>query len=494
MSAIVVVGLGPGPADWVTEAARQALQAPGARVFVRTREHPAVAALLAGVAYESFDALYEQAASLDDLHAAMARRLLDAARAHASVALGVPGDGKLAEAVVSHLERETEVRLIPGVPLGTGALGATRLVAAEGLQSVDAAALGSSDPHPGVELNPRWPAVVTGVFNRSVAGDVKLALQRIYPEDHQVHLVRHPGLPDQQVCQLPLPELDRGRVELDHLTHVVLPPVPTAVPTGSAHGLRAIVAHLRAPGIGCPWDLEQTHRSLAPFVLEEAYEVVDAIEHGTSASLTEELGDLLLQVTLHAELADQEGDFDWNDVVRAISAKLIRRHPHVFGQVAVSGAAEVVRRWDELKAAEREGEPPPESALEGVPRSLPGLKQAAELGRRAARVGFDWSSRTGAIDKVREELDELLAATSVEERREEFGDLLWMLAHLAERDGIDPEEAVRAANRKFTARFQELERRARARGWDGLKGRSTEERLGLWREAKRAVAGRGPAA
>ncbi len=489
VAGILVVGLGPGSAEWVTEAARSALRLPGARVFARTELHPALPVLLEGIPFESFDALYQQAESIDRLHEAIVERLVQAAEQDRRVVFAVPGDGRLGEAVVDRLlERGVPARVIPGVPLGAAALGAAHLPAGDGVQSVEATSLGGSGVGLGVELNPRWPAVVTGVFSRAVAGDVKLALQRVYPDDHAVLVVHHPGLADESVAQLPLADLDRGSIELDHLTHVVLPPVRTTVPTGSPHGLRAIVARLRAPEIGCPWDLEQTHRSLAPFVVEEAYEVVDAIEHGTSGGLMDELGDVLLQVALHAEIADQAGDFDWNDVVRAISAKLVRRHPHVFGEVEVRGAEDVVRNWAQLKAAERVGEEPAESALDGVPRSLPGLKQAAELGRKAAKAGFDWADRSGAVDKMREELDELLAATTLEDRREELGDLLWMLANLAMRDGIDAEEAVRAASRKFALRFRELERIGRERGWTSVRDRPTGELLEAWAEAKRSAA------
>src|SRR5205814_10546308 len=219
----------------------------------------------------------------------------------------------------------------------------------------------------------------------------------------------------------------------------VLPAVIGYVPTGSAHGLRAIVARLRAPEIGCPWDLEQTHQTLIPYVIEEAYEVVDAIEAEDPAGLADELGDLLLQVALHAEVADQSDEFDWNDVVRTLSEKLVRRHPHVFGEVTVKGSSDVVRNWDQLKAAERVHQPPPASALDGVPKSLPQLKRAAELARKAAKAGFDWPTRAGTLDKVREELAELLDAANLAERREEFGDLLYILAKLAQQEGVDPE-------------------------------------------------------
>src|SRR5262249_46392472 len=275
-----------------------------------------------------------------------------------------------------------------------------------------------------------------------------------------------------------------GRLAFDNLSHVVLPPVAAYAPTGSAHSMRAIVARLRAPKIGCPWDLEQTHRTLIPYVIEEAYEVVDAIEADDPGSLADELGDLLLQVALHAAVADQADEFEWNDVVLALSEKLVRRHPHVFGELAVSGTAEVLRNWDQLKAAERQHEPPPASALDGVPRSLPQLKRAAELARKATKAGFDWPTRQGTLDKVREELDDLLSGESVAERREEFGDLLYILAKLAWQEGVDPEEALRAANAKFTRRFAALEQISRERGWPSLADQPLANLESAWSEAK----------
>jgi tetrapyrrole methylase family protein/MazG family protein len=412
----------------------------------------------------------------------MAERLLGAGD---DVVLAVPGDGILGEGVLETLRGNgATIDVIPGVPLGVSALAAATLPSPDGAQIVEATALGGTGIDLFVELNPRWPAVATGVFNPRIAGDLKLALQRIYPPQHEVVLVHHAGLPDQQVVRVGLDQLDRTGLELDHLTHAVVPAVSGYIPNGSMHGLRAIVARLRAPEIGCPWDLEQTHTSLIPYMIEEAYEVVDAIEDDEPASIADELGDVLLQVALHAEIADQSDEFEWNDVVRALSEKLVRRHPHVFGEVEVSGAADVVRNWDQLKAAERVHEPPRESALDGVPNSLPQLKRAAELARKATRAGFDWPTRAGTLDKVREELAELLAAETLAERREEVGDLLYILAKLAWQEGVDPEEALRAANRKFATRFSVLEAIARERGWPSLKDRPVSDLESAWAEAK----------
>jgi len=478
---VTVVGLGPGPADLLTVAAAHWLRQAEVPVLARTRFHPALASL----PIASLDDVYERAATLDEVDALLVERLLAVGR---DVVLAVPGDGLLGESVLGGLRAAgATVEVVPGVPLAIGALTCAGIDTPDGLQAVEATSLGGAGIELKIELNPRWPAVVTGVFSRAVASDLKLALARVYPSEHALSLVHHAGLGDERVVASTLAELDRVAVSFDHLTHVVLPSVPVEVPTGSAHGMRSIVARLRAPEIGCPWDLEQTHQTLTPYVVEEAYEVVDAIEDGQPGELAEELGDLLLQVALHAEVADQSGEFEWNDVVRGLSAKLVRRHPHVFGEVQVSGASDVVRNWDVLKAAEKSGTPAT-SALDGVPRALPALNQAAEIGRKAVKAGFDWPTREGTVDKVREELSELLEATSLAERREELGDLLWIIAKLAWQDGIDPEEALRAANRKFTARFQCMERLALSRGFNAIGEMPRDDLMALWTEAKAQVA------
>lgn len=482
---VSVVGLGPGPSEWLTAAARTRLNTPGARVFARTRVFPGLEELLAGVIWESFDDLYETRASVSDVLAGMVERILGAGE---DVVVAVPGDGLLGEAVLSALRAGgASIDSVPGVPLGIGALAAAHIDAGDGAQIVDAGALGGSGLDLAIELNPRWPAVITGVFGPRVASDVKLALGRVYPPEHALRVVHRAGLVDARVTDVVLAELDRSNLAFDHLTHVVVPAATGYTPDGSMHTLRAIVARLRAPEIGCPWDLEQTHRSLIRYMIEEAYEVVDAIEDDDVGGLADELGDVLLQVALHAEIADQTDEFEWNDVVRALSEKLVRRHPHVFGDVQVGGSSDVVRNWDQLKAVERANEPPRASALDGVPRSLPQLKRAAELSRKASKAGFAWPGREDAIDKVHEELEEFLQASTPADQREELGDLLFILAELAWLDGIDPEESLRAANRKFTRRFEQVEAITRERGWTSLKDQPFESLLEAWREAKRRV-------
>lgn len=238
----------------------------------------------------------------------------------------------------------------------------------------------------------------------------------------------------------------------------------------SMDDLLQIMARLRDRTSGCPWDLEQTFATIAPHTIEEAYEVDDAIAAGDMPALCDELGDLLFQVVYHAQMAAEAGDFTFSDVVNAIAAKMIRRHPHVFGDAEIDTAAAQTASWEAIKAEERKTDQEgPTSALHGVAAGLPALTRAVKLQRRAARVGFDWTEPGPILDKIREELDELAAELDASDRddqriREEFGDFLFAAANLARRLEIDPEQALRDANRKFERRFQAVEERLWERG------------------------------
>jgi tetrapyrrole methylase family protein/MazG family protein len=240
-----------------------------------------------------------------------------------------------------------------------------------------------------------------------------------------------------------------------------------------------VVRRLRSPE-GCPWDREQTHGSLRATMLEEAYEVLEAIDEQSMPKLREELGDVLLQVLMQSEIADEAGDFSLGDVADSVREKLIRRHPHVFGSTVVSGADEVVRNWETLKAEEYGRE----SALDGVQRSLPALQWGWSLQRRAANVGFDWPNVDGALDKIREELEELRQAPTVEAREAEFGDLLFSLVNVARKLGMNPEDALRGATGRFEARFRMMEQKAKAEGRT-LKDLPIDELDQYWEAAKR---------
>jgi MazG family protein len=245
--------------------------------------------------------------------------------------------------------------------------------------------------------------------------------------------------------------------------------------------LRAIMKALRAPVTGCPWDIEQSFETIAPYTIEEAYEVADAIANGSRAELCEELGDLLLQTVYHAQMADEEGSFTFDDVVEAICRKMIRRHPHVFGDETARSAKLAKGFWEEMKARERQDRAPL-GLLAAVPVALPGLTRAVKLQAKAARVGFDWPSVDNVYDKIAEEIAEFREA-SRDNRAEEFGDILFAMANVARHLGIDPEAALRHTNEKFTRRFAHIEKRLAEQERTPQES-DLAEMDGLWNEAK----------
>lgn len=272
-------------------------------------------------------------------------------------------------------------------------------------------------------------------------------------------------------------------------------PIPAASPAPADAMLRLIevMARLRDPKTGCPWDLEQSFETIAPYTIEEAYEVADAIERGDKAALKDELGDLLLQVVYHARLAEEDGDFDFAAVAAAISDKMRRRHPHVFGAEEVETAAAQTRAWEDHKAAERAAKAAEgggrASVLDGVALGLPALTRAVKLQRRAARVGFDWPDILPVLDKIEEEIAELkqeIRDGSAPERvTDELGDLFFVLANLARHLDRDPEAALRHANAKFTRRFQAIEAHFAAAGRE-LSEASLAEMEAVWQDVKKA--------
>ena len=302
-------------------------------------------------------------------------------------------------------------------------------------------------------------------------------LRRLYPADHVVGRFGDPAT------------TTIGALTAEDLgSPLYLAPVAPVANAASPWGMPWISDRLRAPD-GCPWDREQTHQSLRAHLLEEAYEVYDALEAGATPELAGELGDLLLQVVLHAQLAAEEGVFDMTDVWAAIATKIVRRHPHVFGEAEARTAGDVNRQWEKIKASERAaaadeaGTEDVKSALDGISRSLPALAASQEMQERAAHLGYDWPSIDGVLDKVREEIDELVEAEDDAHRAEELGDLLFVLTNVGRKTGIEVEGALRAANEKFRRRFRHVERAAAARGV-ALRDCSFEELDAFWDAAK----------
>jgi MazG family protein len=365
-------------------------------------------------------------------------------------------------------------------------IGAAGIEPAAGLQVVDAARLPGAPFDPGLPLlvlrpDPGTPtaSALPGRHARSGALGV---LRSLYPHRQPVRRL-------DDGAALTLDDLDEaGLAKSDWL----IEPLPAHENLASPHGMAAISARLRAPD-GCPWDRRQDHMSLRPYVIEEAYETVEAIERGRAADLADELGDLFVQIVLHAQLAAEAGDFDLTDVYRAIAAKIVRRHPHVFEGLEVSGVEQVLANWETIKATERADTGREQSAFAGIARALPALHASREIQERASNLGWDWPAIEGVWEKVGEELDELrrAAAGTSPERMHEVGDLLFALVNLARWLRIDPEEALRAANRRWIQRYREVEALAVERGLD-LAAMDAETKDRLWDEVKAATSDAGP--
>lgn len=481
---ITIVGLGPGDPALLTLQAWDLLSQAG-EIYLRTRRHPTVAGLPSGIVLHSFDELYDRADDFGTIYEAIADHVLALGRRPEGVVYAVPGHPLVGEASVQRILEGAAVaglpvHLVDGLSFVEPVLDELGLDAMAGLQMADATELGAAH-HPA--LDPDRPALVGQLYSRRLASEVKLTLMNAYPEEHPVTLVRAAGSGQASKVTLPLYELDR-RDEVDHLTALYVPALDAAGGAGLPT-LQETVARLRAPG-GCPWDREQTHRSLRSTLLEEAYEVLAALDAEDDEKLAEELGDLLMQVVMHVQIATEEGAFRFADVIARIDAKLKRRHPHVFGDVHVKDTEEVLRNWEAIKAEERQagsGAGHEASPLGGVPAILPALARAQALGERAARSGFDWPDVEGVLAKVAEEAAELVAADDDEERAGELGDLLFALANLARWLKVDAEMALREAADRFTSRYTRLTELLATRGTD-LRQLSLAERKALWRESR----------
>ena len=484
--AIIIVGLGPGDPKHLTREAWDIL-ASAREVYLRTLKHPTVPALPHDLKLHSFDHVYDSAADFDAVYTAIAQEILRLGRQATDVIYAVPGHPLVGEASVERIveaasRERLSVRIVAGLSFVEPVLTALRLDALAGLQLVDAVDI-ATGYHP--PLNPDIPALVAQLYNRSLAADVKLTLMNQYPDEHVVTLVHSAGTAAERLDSIPLYELDR-QIDMAHLTTLYLPPLAQ---TSSFEGFQQTIARLRAPD-GCPWDREQTHDSLRATLLEETYETLEALEQNDSDALREELGDLLLQIVMHSQIAVEEGEFSMADVIAGVDAKIKRRHPHVWGQVQVSSSSDVLPLWEAMKAKERNenasAHSTERSLLDGVPKTLPALAQAEAYGRRAARVGFDWPNPQGVVDKVGEEIQEVIDASDSQERAAEFGDLLFAVVNWARWQDIDPEAALRQANRRFARRFSWIESEARRQQLD-LAGLGIDQLEELWQEAKRTV-------
>ncbi|WNC14961.1 nucleoside triphosphate pyrophosphohydrolase [Brevibacillus brevis] len=481
---ITVVGLGAGDLDQLPYGIYRTLKQ-AAHLYLRTQEHPVVGQLRAeGIAFSSFDDTYERHESFEEVYADIADQLFAGAQQHGSIVYAVPGHPLVAERTVQLLlqqgaNRGVEIEIGGGQSFIDPLFARLKIDPIEGFSLLDGTALRPDQVSPGLHT------IIAQVYDAFVASDVKLTLMEILPDDYQVTVATAVGVAGQERIEtVPLYELDR----LDHFGNLSLVYVPPTrderVSYRQFSYLKEIVAILRSPD-GCPWDREQTHQSIRKNLIEETYEVLETIDDDDPDAMCEELGDLLMQIMLHSQMAAEDGYFTVDDVVAALNEKLIRRHPHVFGEKSANDSEEALANWQEIKAQEKAAkgiDVAAASQLSGIPRDLPALMYAYKLQKKAAQVGFDWDDVADVYAKVEEEYRELREATE-EERAGELGDLLFAVVNLARFLGLDPEEALALTNNKFKQRFSYIEEKLRAAGRSFAETDLTEMDQ-WWEEAK----------
>ena len=521
MGTITVVGLGPGAVGNLSLETMGLLQS-CEQVILRTAVHPTVTELeRQQVKFTSCDDLYEKAASFEEVYNSVVERVLAAAQ-QGDVVYAVPGSPLVAEKTVVLLReaaKKQQIKLVikPSMSFLDLAYVELGIDPIAGLQIIDAqdfAEIASAGQH---------PLMITQVYSQMVASDLKIALMDALPDEYEIYFLRNLGLPDEECRPIKLYELDR-QPNIDHLTSAYIPPmeeenteaaaedVPGIISFGEDEDEEDLVAEdeegyaedflpeagfddfdiqpladvmrtLREPG-GCPWDREQTHKSIRSNMIEEVYEYLEAVDADDTEGMREELGDVLMQVVFHARMAEEAGRFDLQDVIDEVVDKLIRRHPHVFGDTHVDGSDDVLRNWEAIKKQEKTER---KHVLDGVSQGLPALLRAYKLQGKAAKVGFDWTDVSDVWAKVEEELGELreaIASGNKEAAESELGDVLFAIANYARHEKIEPEVALDGTNNRFASRFAHVEECVAESGreWSDF---SLTELDKFWDEAKK---------
>jgi tetrapyrrole methylase family protein/MazG family protein len=484
---ITVVGLGSGDERQLTLGTLQTLEN-AEHIFVRTNQHPVMDFLKKrGLAWTSFDALYEQSLHFEEVYEKIVEQLLERATS-TEVVYAVPGHPSVAEKTVKLLrercpDRGIHLQIEGGESFLDQAFLRFAFDPVEGFQCVDGTAV-----HEGL-WNPYVHTLICQVYDGIVASDVKLSLMRMYPDDYPLYVGHALGVNgEEQIVQVPLFELDRIK-GYGNLSVVWVPKAnDERLFNRTFARLREIVEILRSPN-GCPWDREQTHQSIRKNLIEETCEVLDALDADEPQEMCEELGDLLLQVMLHAQMEDEVGQFSALDIIQTLNEKLIRRHPHVFGQAHADDAEQALQNWQQIKLEEKRGrgiDVEAQSLLAGLPRELSSLLRALKMQKKASTVGFDWSTYHDIWAKVEEELSEFSVAVDsgeVSNIGDEFGDVLFALVNAARFLRIDPEAALARTNRKFERRFAYIEQQLRVRNLD-FSDVTLEQMDVYWNEAK----------
>lgn len=455
---IKIVGLGPGSKDAITFGTLELLKN-SSNVILRTEKHPTVKALKEmGISFETYDEKYEKSESFDAVYNSIAQDIIKKYSESGEVVYAVPGHPLVAEKSVEILlklckEQEIEAEILPAVSFIDVVMERLQIDPVRGLKIIDAFDIKNQI------LDKRIGLIVTQVYNKFIASDVKLALLDYYNDDTEICFIRAAGVKGtESIRTMPLYELDRQE-DIDYLTSVYIP--QDLNNNKDFYDLLDIMQKLRSED-GCPWDKEQTHESVKKSMIEESYEVVEAIEKNDYNMIVEELGDVLFQVVFHAELGKEEGMYNINDIISGICNKMISRHPHVFGNSTCKTSSDVLEKWDEIKKSEQ-GLQSHTDELKHVPKILPALMRADKIQSKAAKIGFDFESIEGAFSKVLEEFNEVKSEYKTNKKDrilEEVGDLIFSVVNIARFLDIDSEFALNYTIDKFIKRFEYIENEA----------------------------------
>lgn len=478
---IKVVGLGPGAWEALTLGTLEILKKT-TNIYLRTEVHPNVEYLRSlGLKFQTYDEKYDTLDNFDDVYNSIAEDLICQHEIYKDIVYAVPGHPLVAEKSVNILlelceKKNIEVEIFPAVSFIDAMMESLKIDAIQGLRIIDAFDIENQI------FDKRIATIITQVYNKFICSDVKLSLLEYYKDDTEVYFVRAAGVKDQEsIRKVLLYEIDR-QDDIDHLTSLFIPKDMDS--TKDFSDLLDIMDTLRGEE-GCPWDLEQSHESLKKYLIEECYEVLEAIDNQDEDMLIEELGDVLLQVVFHARIGKEQGYFNISDVIKGICNKMINRHPHIFGEVKVKSSEEVLVNWEEIKKKEKGFENYTEQ-LKHVPKNLPALMRAEKVQRKAAEVGFDFESIEENFAKVVEELNEIKNVYKGKERvkiLEEVGDLIFSSVNVSRSLDIDPEFALNYTIDKFISRFEFIERSAVKMGTK-LEEMSVQQMDILWNEAK----------
>ncbi|EOT2914318.1 nucleoside triphosphate pyrophosphohydrolase [Clostridium perfringens] len=476
-----IMGLGPGAYEALTIGALKELKN-NKNIYFRTEKHPTVDFLKdEGIKFKSYDHAYEKYDSFDDVYKYIAEDLITKIKDDEDLIYAVPGHPLVAEKSVINLielckENNIQYEVLPAVSFVDAMMEALQVDPIEGVKIIDAFDMKNQI------LDKRVGTIITQVYNNFIASEVKLRLLEGYEDDTEIIFVRAAGVEGlESIRKIPLYELD-WQEDIDYLTSIYIP--KDLGNKKDFQDLLDIIETLRNPG-GCPWDREQTHESLKSALLEECYEVIDAIENEDEDALIEELGDVLLQVVFHASIGKEDGYFDIMDVIGGISNKMINRHTHVFGNEKANTSEQVLVNWDEIKKEEK-GIKTLTEEMQNIAKSLPATTRAYKVQKKAKKVGFDWDDVNCAMDKVKEELNEIKEVYNCEDKsiiEGEVGDLLFACINVARFLEVDGELALDKTIKKFIKRFSYIENEA-IKNNKNLKDMTLEEMDKLWEEAK----------